>query len=88
MLGGQTSFDIVVRGQDKTNAVRCLLAEGVRRIYFLGDALHPGGNDSVIREYVEAWSEPGPCPVVAIEVNDWRDTIHTFEKHEWLDTCR
>lgn len=84
MLGGQTSFDIVVRGQDKTNAVRTLLGEGVERIVFLGDALRPGGNDSVIREWVETWSGPGACPLTAIEVADPVDTIRTFERKGWL----
>jgi phosphomannomutase len=84
MLGGQTSFDIVVRGKDKTNAVTTLLDEGVEHIVFLGDALHPGGNDSVIREWVEAWSGPGACPLTAIEVTDPADTLRTFADRGWL----
>lgn len=74
-LGGQTSFDIMVAGMDKTHAVRKLLASGVERILFLGDALFAGGNDSVIMHFVADWAGPGPCPVEAVEARGWRHTL-------------
>jgi hypothetical protein len=84
LLGGQTSFDLVVDGKDKTNAVRALLAEGFDRVVFFGDALSGDGNDSVIRRYVEGWRGAEPCPLTAIEVDGWRDTIAQFRRHGWL----
>jgi len=84
LLGGQTSFDLVIEGKDKTNAVRSVLAEGFDRVVFFGDALGGNGNDSVIRLFVEQWRGDGPCPLTAVEVNGWRDTIAQFRRHGWL----
>ena len=53
-LGGQTSFDIGILNQDKSKAVRVLLETGIERLIFIGDALFDGGNDAVIREYIDA----------------------------------
>ena len=75
LLGGQTSFDLVIEGMDKTNAARWLLANGFQRVVFFGDALAGEGNDSVMRELVERWDEDRPCPVTTVEVNGWRDTL-------------
>lgn len=77
-LGGQTSFDIVVRGRDKSFAVRSLLDEGVEHVTYVGDALFPGGNDAAVLEFVKAWPN-GPCPVEVICV---RDHLHTAELME------
>lgn len=74
-LGGQTSFDIGIADQDKTNAVRTLLQEGVDRLVFIGDALFEGGNDASIRKFVENWPEDSQCPVEAIQTNSWEQTI-------------
>ncbi len=84
MYGGETSFDIVIRGMDKTNAVQCLLDSGIKKIYFVGDALFPGGNDSVIQEWVDGWQGDTECPVEAIPVKGWRDTVSLFEDRQWL----
>ncbi len=84
MLGGETSFDFVVAGMDKTNAVRTLLASGIERLVFLGDALFEGGNDSVISDYVADWQEDRACPVEAIPVDGWEDTISVLKRRGWL----
>lgn len=84
MLGGETSFDLVVEGKDKTNAVRKLLQSGVRKVVFVGDALFPGGNDSVIREFIQQWSGEGPCPLEAVPVEGWHHTMQVFHERKWL----
>jgi hypothetical protein len=80
-LGGQTSFDIVVRGRDKSFAVRSLLNEGMNRVTYVGDALFPGGNDAAVRDFVTAWPG-GNCPVEVIQVNDHRETAALMDG--WL----
>lgn len=74
-LGGQTSFDLVVEGFDKSFPLRALLAEGADEVLYFGDALHPHGNDSVVLEFIERWPGPAPCPVRAIPVAGWEDTL-------------
>lgn len=79
-LGGQTSFDIGVIGQDKTKAVRTLLGTSIEKLIFIGDALYEGGNDAVIREFVENWPTTSPCPVELIQVTSWKETeVKLFE---------
>ena len=84
MFGGQTSFDIVIKGMDKTNPIKILLKRGYGRIVFLGDALFKGGNDSVVMDFINEWDGPKPCPVVAIKVESWRNTIDQFRANGWL----
>ncbi len=85
MLGGQTSFDIVIKGKDKTNAVHELLDSGVKKVMFFGDALFEGGNDYPIIQYINEWQEPDrPCPLEAVPVEGWRDTIQIFTDNNWL----
>jgi hydroxymethylpyrimidine pyrophosphatase-like HAD family hydrolase len=74
-LGGQTSFDIVVQGRDKSFAVRSLLEEGMQHVTYVGDALFPGGNDAAVVDFILAW-QGSPCPVDVIQV---RDVAHTAE---------
>jgi hydroxymethylpyrimidine pyrophosphatase-like HAD family hydrolase len=88
MYGGQTSFDIVIKGMDKTNPVRILLDRGYQRIVFIGDALLEGGNDSVIMDFIGQWRGVRPCPVVAIKVENWQNTIDQFRSNCWLDEKR
>lgn len=84
-LGGQTSFDIVVRGRDKSFAVRSLLDEGVEHVTYVGDALFPGGNDAAVLDFVADWPQ-GPCPVEVIRV---RDHLHTAElMRSWMAAPR
>jgi hydroxymethylpyrimidine pyrophosphatase-like HAD family hydrolase len=79
-LGGQTSFDVVVRGRDKSFAVRTLLEEGMQHVTYVGDALFPGGNDAAVVDFVLAWPH-GKCPVDVVQV---RDVAHTAELlDEW-----
>ena len=84
MLGGETSFDLVIKGKDKTNAVRKLLERGVKRLVFVGDALFPGGNDSVISQFVQQWKGEGSCPLEAVPVEGWHHTMQVFHERHWI----
>jgi hypothetical protein len=86
-LGGQTSFDIVVRGRDKSFAVRSLLNEGMTRVTYVGDALFPGGNDAAVRDFVAAWPG-GNCPVDVIQVRDHRETAELMDSWSRADAPR
>ncbi len=77
-LGGQTSFDLVVRGRDKSFAVRTLLEEGATHVTYVGDALFPGGNDAAVSDFVAAWPG-GNCPVDVIQVSDYRHTARLMD---------
>ncbi|GIW43235.1 MAG: haloacid dehalogenase [Candidatus Binatia bacterium] len=83
-LGGQTSFDVVVEGYDKRFPLRTLLAEGVERVLYFGDALHPEGNDRAVVEFIAAWPGSEPCPVEAVAVGSWQDTLHQLEERGLL----
>jgi phosphomannomutase len=72
--GGETSFDIVVRGREKTYPVRCLLREGFDPVTFVGDALFPGGNDSAVADFAANWTD-GPNPVRVVQVDGWEHTL-------------
>jgi hydroxymethylpyrimidine pyrophosphatase-like HAD family hydrolase len=78
-LGGQTSFDLVVRGRDKSFAVRSLLAEGHDHVTYVGDALFPGGNDAAVSEFVAATWPKGDGPVDVIQVSDYRHTARLMQ---------
>lgn len=80
-LGGQTSFDLVVRGRDKSFAVRSLLDEGATHVKYVGDALFPGGNDAAVSDFVAAWPG-GNCPVEVIQVTDYRHTARLMA--DWV----
>ena len=73
-LGGQTSFDIVVKGRDKSAAVRNLTQAGVEEIVYFGDALFDGGNDGAVLDFIAEWPSP-PCPVRAVQVDGWQNTL-------------
>jgi hydroxymethylpyrimidine pyrophosphatase-like HAD family hydrolase len=53
-LGGETSFDIGIYGEDKTKAIKALWNENAKKVIFIGDALYDGGNDAAIREFIDA----------------------------------
>jgi hypothetical protein len=78
-LGGQTSFDLVVRGRDKSFAVRSLLAEGHEHVTYVGDALFPGGNDAAVSDFVHATWPGGDGPVEVIQVSDYRHTARLMQ---------
>ncbi len=84
LLGGETSFDLVIEDMDKTNAVRGLLALGVEKVVFLGDALWEGGNDAVIGDLIARWQPVSSCPLEAIQVEGWEHTIEIFRARGWL----
>ena len=79
-LGGETSFDIVINGNDKSFPLRALLNEGFGRISYVADALFKGGNDEAVLTFIEEWSGPLPCPVEAIRVENWRETIGVLDR--------
>jgi hypothetical protein len=79
-LGGQTSFDIGVLGQDKTKAVTTLIAAGAQRVVFFGDALFEGGNDRAIGVLAENWPKDSAVRVEAIQVESWLDTMAKLEE--------
>lgn len=84
-LGGQTSFDIGIVGQDKTKPIRTLLENGFERVVFIGDALFEGGNDAAIIEFIKTWPLESKCPVEAIQTSSWRETIDILHELEFLD---
>ena len=81
-LGGQTSFDIGVEGQDKAKAVKVLLESGFDYVVFFGDALFEGGNDAPIRHLADRI----PSQVEAVAVESWHDTMDQLRKRELLQT--
>jgi phosphomannomutase len=85
-LGGQTSFDLGIADQDKTVAVRQLLKDGVDSIVFFGDALFEGGNDASLRKFIENWPSSGPCPLEAIQVDSWKQTVETLYERGLLES--
>lgn len=79
-LGGETSFDIVIEGNDKSYAIHTLLNEGFEKLLFFGDALFEGGNDEAILHYINKWPKDKHCPVQAIPVSNWKETIEHLNK--------
>ncbi len=73
-LGGQTSFDIGILGQDKSKAVRKLLASGAEKLIFIGDALFEGGNDAAIREYIDNLPPDARANAQYYQVASYRET--------------
>jgi hypothetical protein len=83
-LGGQTSFDIVVEGNDKRYPLRALLDEGYTDLLYMGDALYEGGNDAAVLEFIRGLPSGSPVTVRAVQVEGWRDTI---ERLQALGVC-
>ncbi|MEW6619437.1 MAG: hypothetical protein AB1422_08910 [bacterium] len=84
-FGGQTSFDIGIVGEDKTKPIRTLLKKGFQRVVFMGDALFEGGNDAAINEFIKAWPSESRCPVEAIQISSWRETIDKLHELKFID---
>jgi phosphomannomutase len=82
-LGGQTSFDIVVKGSDKSAAVKHLIDKGVSEVVYFGDALFEGGNDGAVLDFIAEYPSP-PCPARAIQVDGWQDTLGHLKKLGFL----
>lgn len=74
-LGGETSFDIGILGQDKTKALRILINAGIKKVIFFGDALFEGGNDYAIREYIENQHENLRENASYYQVDSYKETI-------------
>jgi len=72
-LGGETSFDIVAAGNDKSYPLRTLLREGASSLTYFGDALFEGGNDAIVLEFIA--SHGSAAPVSAVSVAGWEDTL-------------
>jgi len=81
--GGQTSFDFVIRGRDKTYPVRTLLASGVGEVFYFGDALFEGGNDAAVLDLIRDWSAT-PCPVKAVAVANCEQTLERLRTMGFL----
>jgi phosphomannomutase len=82
-LGGETSFDIFIRGNDKTKVLRYLLGKGKGSIMFIGDALYHGGNDSVVREFADGYK--GKCIMNYVNVhNAHLDTMELLRRCGWV----
>lgn len=74
-LGGQTSFDVVIDGNDKRYPLRTLLQEGYTSLTYIGDALFEGGNDAAVLDLIRSWPTATPCPVTAVQVYTWQETL-------------
>jgi len=81
-LGGQTSFDIVIEGNDKRYPLQTLLDEGYTQLTYFGDALFDGGNDAAVLDFIDRWPPGRPCPVRAIQVHNWHDTFERL-RDDW-----
>jgi phosphomannomutase len=81
--GGQTSFDFVIRGRDKTYPVRVLLDAGVAEVLYFGDALFEGGNDAAVLDMIREWPG-GPCPVKAVAVSGCEQTLERLHAMGFL----
>uniref|UniRef100_A0A7C4R2F1 phosphomannomutase n=1 Tax=candidate division CPR3 bacterium TaxID=2268181 RepID=A0A7C4R2F1_UNCC3 len=85
LLGGQTSFDLVIEGYDKSYPMYTLKDEGYDKIIFVGDALFPGGNDYVVQEYIDKWQGKGDCPFEAIKTEGWENTIDILKEKGFVE---
>jgi hypothetical protein len=74
----------VIEGNDKSYAIDTLLKEGYEKLIFMGDALFEGGNDEAIIHYINRWSKDTLCPVQAIQVNGWEETIQYLNKKGFI----
>ena len=74
-LGGETSFDIGVLGEDKTKGVTTLWEMGADNVIFFGDALFEGGNDYAVRVFVDNLSSSLKPKADYHQVYSYTDTI-------------
>ncbi len=79
-LGGQTSFDVGILGQDKSKAVRMLLASGVEKLIFIGDALFEGGNDAAIRECIDDMPPDAKAKAQYFQVESYKETENLLKE--------
>jgi phosphomannomutase len=74
-LGGETSFDIGILGEDKTKGIKALWNENVEKVIFIGDALYDGGNDAAIREFIDALPSTQRHRADYFQVESYEETI-------------
>jgi len=67
-LGGDISIDICNKGGDKRQVVEYLSALDYKNVTFIGDRIHPGGNDYALAVAIEAAGGKSH------KVSNWRDT--------------
>lgn len=84
-IGGQTSLDVGIIGEDKTKPLRVLLKNGFERIVFIGDALFNNGNDAPIIDFIHAWPKDAHCPVEAIPTASWHETMNIIRQLQFVD---
>jgi hypothetical protein len=60
------------------------LKEGFEELVFMGDALFEGGNDEAILHYINRWPKDTPCPVRAIQVDGWEETIKNLNSMRFI----
>ena len=85
LMGGQTSFDIVIDGYDKTYPLRQLVPAKFEKAIFIGDALFPGKNDYVVQEYVDNWDKKTVCPIETVKTSGWEETIQILKDRNFLN---
>lgn len=79
-LGGETSFDIGVYGEDKTKGISVLWEKGIDKVIFFGDALYEGGNDYAVREFVDNLPEEKKLKAGYHQVDSYEDTIEKLRE--------
>jgi hydroxymethylpyrimidine pyrophosphatase-like HAD family hydrolase len=84
-LGGETSFDIGVLGEDKTKGVTTLWDKGIDRVIFFGDALYEGGNDYAVREFVDNLPPNLKPKADYYQVDSYEDTIEKLHGLKFSD---
>jgi hydroxymethylpyrimidine pyrophosphatase-like HAD family hydrolase len=83
-LGGRTSFDLNLRGEDKRYAVRTMLEEGADEVVYFGDALFPGGNDEAVLELRDELPPAERGRITAVRVDGPEDTAAKLAALGWL----
>lgn len=84
LLGGQTSFDIVIDGYDKTYPLRQLVPSEFEKAVFIGDALFPGGNDYVVQEFIDTLDKE-QSQYEAIKTESWENTIEILKNLGYIN---
>ena len=82
-LGGETSFDIGVLGEDKTKGITTLWDKGIDKVIFFGDALYEGGNDYVVREFVDNLPADLKPKAEYHQVDSYEDTIEKLREFDY-----
>jgi len=84
-LGGETSFDIGIRGEDKTKGITVLWRNGVYRVIFIGDALYKKGNDYAICRFVDGLPPEERSKAAYYQVASYIDTFQKLNQLGYSD---